>query len=358
MGRAGGGRSSGGGGGRSSGGRMGGGAHRGGSFGGRRGSFGGARPSGSGWTGGGFWGRPFFRPRIVPPVVPVPIPVPTNTPQPQGAPPPAQPQGAPPVKQRGCTPAVVIALAVVVLIVAMIGALFGDDSDITPSTVERQPLPSGSVVETAYYTDELGWIKNQTVLQSGLKKFYKETGVQPYLYLTDTVDGTHTPTADQLDAFANNLYDELFTDEAHILLVFFEYNRQYKTWYVCGAQAKTVIDAEAADILLDCIDYYYYNSNVTDEEYFSNAFEEAGERIMKVPTSPWITVLVVLAVLVVVVVLFLWWYYAKEKKLREAELTATILNTPLEAFGDQEAEQRAAKYETSGDNGSGTGPVQ
>ncbi len=250
----------------------------------------------------------------------------------------------------GCLSVVVlIILLVVVLTFTNLGSIFGggDTTDITKSTVQRVALPAGSVNETAYYTDELGWIQNKTTLLAGMKNFYKKTGVQPYLYLTDTVDGSHNPTVNQLDEYAQRLYDELFTDEAHILLVFFEYNSNGKPLdqYVCGRQAETVIDTEAADILLDYITRYYYDDSLSEDEMFSKAFNDAGERIMSVTKSPWITVMIVLGVLALVVVLFFWWQNAKKQKNLEAQQTEELLKTPLEKFGDKEVEILAEKYD-------------
>lgn len=51
-----------------------------------------------------------------------------------------------------------------------------------------------------------------------MKHFYDKTGVQPYVYITDTVNGSQYPSSSDLQNYANDLYDELFTDEAHILL--------------------------------------------------------------------------------------------------------------------------------------------
>jgi hypothetical protein len=83
-------------------------------------------------------------------------------------------------------------------------------SGITKSTVQRVPLPKGSVHETGYFTDELNWIGSKATLTAGMKHFYEKTGVQPYLYITDTVNGSHTPTTAELEAYANGLYDRLF----------------------------------------------------------------------------------------------------------------------------------------------------
>lgn len=244
-----------------------------------------------------------------------------------------------------------IVLMIIIVVIAVIFSsntgLFNNNSgsEITKSTIVREALPAGSVNETAYYTDELGWIGNPTQLLSGLKNFYQKTGVQPYLYITDTVNGSHTPTDKDLGEFAGGLYDELFTDEAHILLVFFEYGGGYKDWYICGVQAKTVIDQEAADILLDYIDRYYYDNSLSEEAFFSKSFSDAADRIMTVTRSPWITVIVVLGVVILIAILFAWWLYAKKQKNLEAKQTEEMLKTPLETFGDQELEDLTKKYD-------------
>ena len=247
--------------------------------------------------------------------------------------------------KNGCLIPIVIVL-IITLAITFIPMLFnsGASGQVTASTIEREPLPAGSVNETGYYTDELGWIGNSTQLTSGMKNFYKATGVQPYLYLTNTIDGNHSPTQNQIEQFADETYDALFTDEAHVLLIFFEYGDNYNTWYVTGNQAKTVLDTEAMDILLDYVDNYYYDQSLTDEQMFSKAFDSAGEGIMKVTTSPWIPVLIVTGILAILIVVFLWWKSRKKQKNLEAEQTQRILETPLETFGDTEAEERAKKY--------------
>lgn len=250
----------------------------------------------------------------------------------------------------GCLTVVITIFVVLLLIAAMSFVISsgGSDSGVTASTVEREALPAGAVNETAYYTDELGWIGSSTKLEAGMKNFYRETGVQPYLYITDSVNGNHDPTQTELEAFANEKYDALFTDEAHLLLIFFEYYpSEYHTWCITGAQAKTVVDGEAVNILIDYADRYYY-SDLTDEEMFSKAFDEAGERIMTVTKSPWVNVWIVIGVLAILLVAFVWWRSHKKQRNREDEATRKILETPLETFGSDEAEELAKKYESDG----------
>ncbi|MDL2258051.1 TPM domain-containing protein [Eubacteriales bacterium OttesenSCG-928-K08] len=253
----------------------------------------------------------------------------------------------------GCLfPSVIVAVVLIFVVLLMFSSLAscgsgitGSSSDVTASTIERQPLPAGSVNETSYYTDNLGWIGNQTKLVAGLRNFYNKTGVQPYLYLTDSINGNHYPTDGEAESYMNTLYDELFTDEAHLLLVFMEYNDTYHTWYLTGTQAKTVIDQEAADILLDYIDKYYYYENLSDEEYFSKAFDDASTRIMEVTRSPWIMVWIIVGVIVILILVFVWWKKSKEQKNKEAEQTERILKTPLNKFGDGDLNEREKKYD-------------
>lgn len=256
-----------------------------------------------------------------------------------------RPMRGPGMGCSGCAlPIMVIAFVILAIALISVFSAPGGGSGVTPSTIEREPLPPGSVVETGYYTDELGWIRNGTQLTAGMKNFYQQTGVQPYLYLTDNINGSPTPSSDEVEEFAFALYDELFVDEAHLLLIFLEYQEQYSTWYVTGTQANSVIDTEAADILLDYIDRYYHYDNLSDEEFFSKSFNDAGERIMTVTTSPWIPVLIVAGIIVILLIGFFWWKKRKEQKNREAEQTKEILNTPLDTFGDSKVDELADKY--------------
>lgn len=228
------------------------------------------------------------------------------------------------------------------------GGSNGGPTNITSSSVEREPLPAGAVNETDYYTDDTEevWITNHTQMVDGLRHFYNETGVQPHVYITDDINGSTDPSLEEIETYANNLYDELFTDEAHLLLVFFEpFPSEYMTYYVTGSQARSVIDSEAGDILLDYLDRNYYDDNLTDEEYFSQSFREAADRIMEVTTSPWIPVLIIFGVLAVLYLLFRWWKSRQADKEREAKRTEEMLSRPIETFGSSEADELAKKYD-------------
>ncbi len=218
-------------------------------------------------------------------------------------------------------------------------------SNVQQSTVEREALPDGSVDETDYYTDNVGWIDNHTVMIDGLRHFYNETGVQPHVYIVDEIDGSKNPSETEIEEYSHDLYDQLFTDEAHLLLIFFEPRaNEYMTYYVVGSQARSVIDNEAAAILLDYVNRYYFDDNLTDAEFFSRSFQQTADRIMEVTRSPWITVWILIAIVALIFILFKWWKHKQKQKNEEAKQTEEMLNKPLNTFGSSEADDLAKNY--------------
>lgn len=259
--------------------------------------------------------------------------------------------------------AVLVAIAVFILIAIIATAAQSCSSgsvssgEITTSTVEREKLASYLVTETGYYTDTTGsFISSTSDLTAGLRSFYAATGVQPYVYITDNISGDYAPEVEALGEYADVLYAELFTDEGHLLLLLcidVQGASDYASYYILtGTSAATVIDGEARDILADYLNAYYDDLSLSNEEFISNAFRDAGERIMHVERSAWPYVLIVLGIIIILIVLFVWWKKHKEQKNREAEQTERILNTPIQKFGDAEAEELAKKYGPSDGSGS------
>ena len=241
--------------------------------------------------------------------------------------------------------AVIVLLAILVILFAYMEGVSGvsGGSSIQSSTYEREKLPASAVTETAYYTDEGGWFSNRAQLEAGMRQFYEDTGVQPYLYLLE--NGSVTSVS-QLTAMAEELYPQLFTDEGHFLLVFCDDGYgSYNCGYAVGSQAKTVMDDEAIAILADYLDRYYNDYSISEEEIFSKTFADTGERIMTVTRSPLPVIAVCIAVVVVAVLVFITLKKRREQREREQQRAEKILNTPLEKFGDQAVEDLADKYE-------------
>jgi hypothetical protein len=224
--------------------------------------------------------------------------------------------------------------------------MFWNYSYVTPSTHARRAHAS-NVSEAGYYTEEAGWIKDKDTLLKGLEEFFKATGVMPYIYVTNTVDDSHSPSQHQLDEYAKTLYKEKFTDEGHLLLVFLPSGTSYIAGVAYGTQAESVMHAEAWNILLGFLDYNYSDTSYTSAEYLSVSFSDAAERIMSTTVSPWFVLLICLPTIAVVT----FFYIRRLKKKREAADKMTdqqveeMLKIPLEKFGDLEAEKLAKKYE-------------
>ena len=203
----------------------------------------------------------------------------------------------------------------------------------TKSTVNRKKLNLNLSDEAGYFTDECSWIRNRTTLEKGLKDFYDSTGILPYVYIIDNVAGDYDPSTEKLEQFAEDQYEELFDDEGHALLVFWDYAGAYEYTLWLGADAAELMDTEACDILFDYLDYYYYYAD-TDEAFFADAFSDAGERMMSVTRSPIYYVVIVVAAGAVIFVVCRVIKSRREKEAARKKRAEEILNSPLEKFGD------------------------
>ena len=235
------------------------------------------------------------------------------------------------------------ALVVLALIFSLLSSSCSGVASVAASTVEREPLPAGAVVETAYYTDEDGdWIHDPRELEAGMRSFFEQTGVQPYLYILP--NGSETDV-NALSERADALYDQLFEDEGHFLLVFCDNGYgSFSCGYTVGSQAKTIMDTEAVGILQDYLDRYYQDLSLSEEEIFSRTFADTAERIMSVTPSPLLPVVICVVVIVVALVIVVIVKQRAESRRRDQEHMEEVLNTPLESFGDQKLEDLEQKY--------------
>lgn len=203
---------------------------------------------------------------------------------------------------------VALILAAAVCSVSL-GRSISAGADVAVSGTVRNPLQRGAVRETGYYTDNLGWIGNKNRLLRGMKYFYEKTGVQPYLYLTNNVGGILKPSVEDMERYANSLYNKLFTDDGHVLLVVYanrSYGRDYSDYLKVGKAAEAVIDEEAEDILLDYIDAYYYNatrySEGTRDRMFADVFRDTAMNIMQLRSDAVWRIVLAGAVLIILLV--------------------------------------------------------
>lgn len=229
-------------------------------------------------------------------------------------------------------------LSIVLAIIVIVAGLIAARPNIQQSTIERSKLDSSLCTRVdTWYQDDINWIHDEKTLLKGLKTFYDKTGVQPYLWITDNVNGKAKPNTSDFETALKSKYSELFKDEGHVIVCFMESSPSvYATYYWAGSAAKGVIDDEAGEILLDVIDSKY-TSDLSDEEMFSKSFSDAATRMMKVgrTTKQYIILAVAVVAGLGIIVGFIFLLKAKRKSdAEEAEERERILNTDIDEMSD------------------------
>ena len=298
------------GGGRSSGGRGGAGSSFGGS-GGRR--PGGPRPSG---PHGPSWGpRP-------------------HRPYPPGRPP--RRSYGPGCFAVGCSPVLACVIILLILLIALFANISqGPDGEVRASTVERGKLAASDCkMIDDWFEDNMSprWVYNDRDLVKGLRTFYEKTGVQPYLILMPNINGDVYPTQTEIENELKKRYDAIMPDGGHVVIGFVEgVPSEYGIGVYAGAKAEIVMDAEAREILMDYLDYYY-TSDLDTEEYFVTAFEKTAEKIMKIDeikSQSVAKIVITVGVVLIVVVIAVAIVRAKKHKADQAKEDAKILASDL-----------------------------
>ena len=206
-----------------------------------------------------------------------------------------------------------LVLAVAVALLAVSCGKSTENAPVPESKIMRRALPAGPVRETAYYTDKLGWLKeNDSAAIKGMAYFYEQTGVQPHLYLTTQIGGSLRPTMEEMQEYAELLYDGLFNDQAHLLLlvcVSDEKKQEYLSWCEAGSAAEAVADEEARTLLREYWDRAFRSAASVGEgrkgPMVAEVFRNTADNIMHVRTGGgWINLLVLIIAAMLFVILF------------------------------------------------------
>lgn len=233
-------------------------------------------------------------------------------------------------KSSGVWTAIIVIFIFVFLMYLIVGTS-SDGYSMYSTAVCREKIDAKAYLDAGFYTDESGWIRNQTVLNSGLQEFYDTTGIAPYVYITDNIQGNYDPSTEQLEQYACQAYEQLFRDDAHILLLFWDYGGAYEYVLWLGEDTYEFMDQEACDILFDHLDYQYYYAD-TEDEMFADAFADAGRAMMNYRrTAEDYTGILLIGVLVACIYIVVK-VKKKRRKEKEAQLKK-ILDTPLQKYG-------------------------
>lgn len=249
---------------------------------------------------------------------------------------------------------IILFILLVVVIIALQGGIRGlenrfhadssSSSSSQSSTIVREKLDTNNAYINDCIIDQLGWFDNVSKTESQLKKFWEETGIQPYILLKD-YDASLT-TDSEKEQWAIDYYDENFDTENIFLFVYFaEEDTDNDVGYMAyanGYQTSSIMDSEAVEIFWNNIDKYWYTDLSTDE-VFVNAFNDTANTIMHVSTTnkdilKWVLIVIAIILLGIIIIKLV---KQKNQRAREkAEEDQRILNTPINDVAQDNLEDK------------------
>lgn len=205
----------------------------------------------------------------------------------------------------------------------------------------REPLSSSVVTYVdKWISDEYEWLTNQKKVEQALEYFFNETGVQPYLVITEDLAGAGVePTNEQLGEYAEKIYNDLFSDSGHMVYVICEYDEDAAIDYIqIGDAAASVIDMEARDIIYNKVREYYFDGSISTDDFFVKVFRESADQIMGnnmvVPklskNNGAFTGLLICGIASIIFFVSYIWYANKEKEIERLKETNEILNKDID----------------------------
>lgn len=150
------------------------------------------------------------------------------------------------------------------------------------TNTKRQKLDAEDCVESSeWIDDQAGWLSNQDKVINAMRSFYDQTGVQPYLVIADEINGNKDYSTDDVEDYLRDLYDELYQDDGHLILLFCEpYENEYDPYLLVGEAAAQVVDTSGENIIYEAIDYWYTDSSLDDDAYFARIFVASANKLM------------------------------------------------------------------------------
>lgn len=238
-------------------------------------------------------------------------------------------------RQRNCLRMVVIAIILTLTAFVIKG--------ITNRSFEKAELKG---TESVGFIKDDGFLKGSYRTKEALEEFYKETGIPLFLYTI----ANYPENSSTCDAYAEELYDVLFTDENHALLVYYD-NVDWWSWVAGNAVASRMTD-KTFNSLVDAF-YFYWEQDITNDEVFAKGLTSfirdfTGKNLLKAG-KVWSAVLWVVAV----GALFYGgiFYLSDTRKIKDKRealehLEAErVLSIPLEKFADSGLADLKEKYQ-------------
>ena len=159
--------------------------------------------------------------------------------------------------------------------------------EVAVSRTERTAV-TGTETYGEWYLDELGFIDHDTDLTDGLKYFYSQTGIQPYVMLLDYDpslwnNGKWNETA--AEQYLAQVYDKTFSDNGHLIFAYFACKNDSEDmdgtfYFYYGSAAYSIMDDEAETIFWSYFDMNYNDLDQSIAEFIGQTFRETADNIM------------------------------------------------------------------------------
>ncbi len=163
--------------------------------------------------------------------------------------------------------------------------------DMKKNTTRRTVLSYTLPLDVTYYEDENGILKSQKEITNGMQSFYQKTGVQPYLIITDSIDGEKNPSKEAICSYANTKYDALFDEQYHFLVVYICNSdldlsgEKYLVGYHIGDAASVILDDEAIDFFEEYLKRFTFGFDFDPTDALNCTFIYTSSTIMSEPKT-------------------------------------------------------------------------
>ena len=229
------------------------------------------------------------------------------------------------------------------LLIAVILFVFGViASGATKNKEVFEKISLVGTVNVGYATDEINGASGTRLTEKACKKFYKNVGVPVYFYTEEYYDGS-----DEV-AYANELYEKLFKDENHLLMVYCD---NLDVWSYCSGDnvPAGIVNAEA---LLDHMESYWFDYSLSYDQVLAKSIT-AYQKSLTGSSGDGATFFSVILFVAggIMLIVAVYTYASKDKEAKRYEEEAKtiqaeiLLSKPLETFGNQEVEDLKDKYD-------------
>ncbi len=124
--------------------------------------------------------------------------------------------------------------------------------------------------------------------------FYSTTGVRVYILDLSNED---VMTAEELQAAADEFYEETFEDERHFLIAFQSTSEAIAAYHV-GDDAAEIMDSEAIETFDEYLKSYFGNDDYDESDVFIYVFSDASNTIMNGNARTALLILVIAVMLI------------------------------------------------------------